>query len=350
MKLAEKIFIERKKLNLSQEQFAEQMEVSRQAVSKWESGQSMPDLDKIILMSSLFEVSTDYLLKEEVSKEKTETSLEKHQSINAQPMEEDSAQESVRRIDEAYVFRYMEVQRKAGIQITIGVSICVLGILLCMLIEMKGILAGRSEDFIDLLEGIAFLGCAAVSIVLFIVAAMALSKYDFLEKQDFILPEGLESRLKKDYDKYHKRFVIEVTFSIVLCIAAVIVAMIISYKAELAGGDALYEDYVSPMVLLIMVAAAVILLIRDGMKNGSYEIVLQMNGYSIEKKRRRREGKDNMSIVSCIYWCIVTAFFLGYSFITEDWEKSWIVWPVAGCLFGAVAAFVTLRNPEGNYK
>ena len=65
MKLAEKIYQERRKLGLSQEQFAEQMDISRQAVSKWESGQSMPDLDKVVVMSQIFGVSTDYLLKEE---------------------------------------------------------------------------------------------------------------------------------------------------------------------------------------------------------------------------------------------------------------------------------------------
>ena len=50
MNLSEKIFNERRKLGLSQEQFAEKMQISRQAVSKWESGQSTPDLDKIVCL------------------------------------------------------------------------------------------------------------------------------------------------------------------------------------------------------------------------------------------------------------------------------------------------------------
>lgn len=53
----------RKIKNMSQEQLAEKLEVSRQAVSKWESGQSTPDIEKIIIMSELFEVTTDYILK-----------------------------------------------------------------------------------------------------------------------------------------------------------------------------------------------------------------------------------------------------------------------------------------------
>lgn len=63
MNLADRIQSLRKAKGISQEQLADQIGVSRQAVSKWESEQSTPDLDKIILLSDFFEVTTDYLLK-----------------------------------------------------------------------------------------------------------------------------------------------------------------------------------------------------------------------------------------------------------------------------------------------
>lgn len=61
--LADRIQQLRKQNGLSQEQLADKLHVSRQAVSKWESAQSQPDLDEILAMSELFQVSTDYLLK-----------------------------------------------------------------------------------------------------------------------------------------------------------------------------------------------------------------------------------------------------------------------------------------------
>ena len=63
MTIADRIQTLRKQSGLSQEQLAERLDVSRQAVSKWESGQSIPDVDKIIALSELFETTTDYLLK-----------------------------------------------------------------------------------------------------------------------------------------------------------------------------------------------------------------------------------------------------------------------------------------------
>ena len=66
MILAEKIIALRKKAGWAQEELAYQMGVSRQSVSKWESGTSIPDLERILKLSQVFGVSTDYLLKEEM--------------------------------------------------------------------------------------------------------------------------------------------------------------------------------------------------------------------------------------------------------------------------------------------
>lgn len=65
MNLNQKITQLRNDNNWSQEELAEKLNVSRQSVSKWESGQSKPDLDKIIALADIFDVSTDYLLKDD---------------------------------------------------------------------------------------------------------------------------------------------------------------------------------------------------------------------------------------------------------------------------------------------
>lgn len=69
MALSEKLYKLRKKSGLSQEQLAEQLKVSRQAISKWESGQSIPESDKLIAISQYFNITLDYLLKENAEKD-----------------------------------------------------------------------------------------------------------------------------------------------------------------------------------------------------------------------------------------------------------------------------------------
>ncbi len=88
MNISEKILKLRKEKGLSQEAFAEKLGVSRQSVSKWESSGSLPDIDKIIAMSELFGVSTDYLLKDEA----TETPCEP--SMQEAPVPEENGEEN----------------------------------------------------------------------------------------------------------------------------------------------------------------------------------------------------------------------------------------------------------------
>ena len=71
MILADKIITLRKKAGWSQEELASQLGVTRQSVSKWEGAQSVPDLDKIVQLSRIFGVSTDYLLKDELEAQET---------------------------------------------------------------------------------------------------------------------------------------------------------------------------------------------------------------------------------------------------------------------------------------
>ena len=63
MDFSERLLTLRKEMDLTQEQLAEKMNVSRQSISKWESGQAVPELEKIIALSTIFDVTTDYLLK-----------------------------------------------------------------------------------------------------------------------------------------------------------------------------------------------------------------------------------------------------------------------------------------------
>ena len=68
MKLADKLFELRKEKGWSQEKLAEQINVSRQSISKWESGQALPELEKVVELSKIFQVTTDYLLLEDSDK------------------------------------------------------------------------------------------------------------------------------------------------------------------------------------------------------------------------------------------------------------------------------------------
>ena len=101
MILADKIIRLRKKNGWSQEELAEKMAVSRQAVSKWEGAQTIPDLEKILLLSNLFGVTTDYLLKDEME-------IEEFTDENSMP---------VKRITLALANDFLEWRKSAAVRI-----------------------------------------------------------------------------------------------------------------------------------------------------------------------------------------------------------------------------------------
>lgn len=95
MILADKIISLRKKAGWSQEELAEQLGVTRQSVSKWEGAQSVPDMDKVVQMSRLFGVTTDFLLKDELSEEEpAPEGCVNHSAMQALLEEEDYTREN----------------------------------------------------------------------------------------------------------------------------------------------------------------------------------------------------------------------------------------------------------------
>ena len=89
MKLSEKLMKLRKMKGWSQEEFAEKMDVSRQAISRWETGSALPDVQNVLQMSKLFGVTTDYLLNEDV---------ESDDSVQQTPLHETEMQPSKKKM------------------------------------------------------------------------------------------------------------------------------------------------------------------------------------------------------------------------------------------------------------
>ena len=112
MILADKIMNLRKRNGWSQEELAEKLNVSRQSISKWEGAQSIPDLDKILKISKLFGVSTDYLIKDEIEEEEFINIKDNDSKIRVVSLEEAN--------------EYLEFQNSNSIKIDIATFLCII--------------------------------------------------------------------------------------------------------------------------------------------------------------------------------------------------------------------------------
>ena len=320
MILADKIINLRRKNGWSQEQLAEQLNISRQSVSKWESGNSIPDLDKILKLSAIFGVSTDYLLKDELEEE---------------GLTEDSYSEELtgRQVSLEEANTYMELVRRIAPRIGIGTVLCILSpvilIILGVLAEEKVI--GLAENMAGGFGVVILLMMVSIGVAIFILNGMQLSKYEYLEKEQIVLQYGVQGIVEKKKAEYESTFRTFITAGVVLCIMGVVPIML---AAAFDAGDVVYSVCVG--ALLMFVACGVFLFVDGGMIWGAYEKLLQEGEYTESQKQLNKKTAP----FAGIYWCIVTAIYLWISFTTNDWNKSWIIWPVAGVLFAALNGIV----------
>lgn len=315
MILADKIMNLRKQNGWSQEQLAEQLGVSRQSVSKWESGMSIPDLEKILKMSALFEVSTDYLLKDEIEKELPSESTK-------------NTMEDVHYISLEEANTYMELVQKLSKRIAIGVMLCILSPIAVLVMagfaEYKQII---SEDMAGGIGTAILLTMIIIAVVIFVLNGMQLDKYEFLEKEMISLQYGVQGIVEKKKSEYEKTFRTCIASGVALCIVGIIPILI---AGAMKANDFICMCMVG--VLLVCIAIGVFLFITSGSIWGSYQKLLQEGDYTPAKK----EENKRLGFIPGIYWCTVTAIFLGISFYYNSWDRSWIIWPVAGVLFAAV--------------
>lgn len=315
MKLAEKIILLRKQKGWSQEELAAQMDVSRQSVSKWESGLSTPDIDKIILLSQIFETTTDYLLKEE-TEGNGEQFLEKEELPRA------------RFVSKTEVEKYMDTIKCVCNKIALGVFLCICSpVPLMWLMALQNAEKHYMEKNIASLIGVcALLIVIAVAVWLFIWNGMKISKFEYIEKEPIMIDKDTEKEYKEKSERFEPVFARNIAVGVVLCIVSVMPLVL----ACISENHAIVIGMVG--VLLVLVALGVYRFVKAGIMKDSYDKILEQGEFTIEKKSNRK----NNDTFSAVYWLIVTAVYLAYSFTTNDWGKSWIIWPVAGVLFAAV--------------
>ena len=317
MILADKIVENRKKNGWSQEELAEKLGVSRQSVSKWESAQAVPDLKKILQLSEVFGVSTDYLIKDE---------FEETPALEPAPVD-NGLEETVRSVSMEEAVSFLNYSEKASRMVSTGVMMCILSpvilILLAGLAEQERI---PMEKSIAAAFGTALLLImVAAAVGIFIREGMRGNKYEYLENIDIDTEYGVDGMVKERRDAYAETHSRRMIIGVMLCIVSA-VPMLGVYAVHYTNNSDLFP-LLCTALLLVMCAVGVKLIVLTCMRQGGYDRLLEEGDYTrLNKKAGKFDG---------IYWAIATAGYLLWSFITMRWEVTWIVWPVAGVLFAA---------------
>lgn len=312
MILADKIIRLRRKNGWSQEELAEKMNVSRQAVSKWESAQTVPDLEKILMLGALFGVTTDYLLKDELESEEFTSG-------------EDSA---IRRLTLAEANEYLALRKTASVCMAAATFLCIVSLIPLLILSAlaESPAYGISENTASAAGLIVLFLFIAAAVAVFLSCSFKNAPYAFLDKEPFDTEygvTGMVSERQRQYKSTHARCNMVGTMLCILSPVPIFIGM-----AE--GSDLAMILAVCGMLFLAGVGAAVFVV--TGVRWAGMQKILQSGDYAPAEKKRNQKEKA----LSAAYWTLAVAVYLGWNFTTEDWKNTWIVWPVAGVLYAAV--------------
>ncbi len=332
MIFADKLIYLRKKSGWSQEELAEQINVSRQSVSKWEGAQSIPELEKIIKLSELFDVSTDYLLKDEID----EPNAPLH----------DTKFSNVRRVSLEEANNFLYAKRKTSAYIAIATFLCVISPI-CLIImgaiaeKADDNIFGFSENFAGVIGVIVLFVLVSIAVAVFIFSGSITAQYQFFDTEFFETEYGVIGMAEKKRKAFQNTYTACNIIAACLCILSVVPLFAGAILDE--NNDLLLSCMLA--IMFVIVGISVAIFIRVGIINESYSKLLQENEYSKHSKNKKQQTPIEIAVRS-IYWTIITLTYFVYSFISSNWGFSWIIWVIAGILYSGVVEIINVCNKQ----
>ena len=324
MILADKIITLRKKNGWSQEELAEKVGVSRQAISKWEGAQSVPDLDKILRMSEIFGVTTDFLLKDEIETEEYTDSAAEDTPLRGVSMEEANA--------------YLAYKHSASVKIAFGVLLCILAPI-CLILLGGFADAGMIGEAMATAVGVGvLLGRVATAVGIFIVTGLAGKPWELIdEKKEFELSYGVDGMVREKQAAFAPLYTKLIVAGVVLCMLCPLPLILTSAQ----NNDLLSTAMVG--VLLAVCAVGVFCFVLGGIRYDAYENLLKGDRrLSAKKVQAKKKSLSAWGMFSEAYWLIVTATYFLWSFLSGDWHISWLTWVIGSAAFTMIKLIVKL--------
>jgi len=324
MILSEKITQCRKQLGWSQEELAEKMGVSRQSVSKWESTNSIPDLNKIIKLAKLFNVSTDFLLKDEI-----ETVQHLTEETNS----------NLAQVSLEQALDFIKSKKEQAILTAKGVACFV-----CSAVPLFFLLALSNTPSIALNKQVAtVIGIIAIFLMIAAGVRLVINTNRFerrlapIEKGKFELMYGVHSacaeRLDNLIPSYNNKVSLAVTLFICSTIPLLLAVMLVG-RADIT--------LLMLAVLLFLVTLGLWIVIPAASEVEAYKHILNEG----DKNRELTQSERNALKLAPFYWPLMIAIFLAWSLWTMNWGVTWIIWPVAAVLFAALVGLMGLMSKD----
>ena len=321
MAFAENLYFLRKKNRITQEELADCLDVSRQSVSKWETGEAYPETEKLIALCDKFNVSLDDLLRGDLTGvQQPEKGGDSSVGWHIYP-------------DEHGFARHMDgFSRK----IAAGVFLILFGVAVCVaLAGYSQTLKEKTAELVAVMGAVAVLLCTAV--FLFVFSGIA---HDRFRKEH---PTVQNVFTEEQTQKFSRRFPVAMACFVSGILLGVVMLVVLSSligSGIIRGGDDAY-CYVTAAFLLIT-AVCVGGLTYFGIQKTKFE-VSEYNAITGRELNPSPREKLKNALCGAVMMTAM-ALFLVMGFVWNLWHPGWVVFPVGGIVCGIIGAILDAKD------
>lgn len=233
------------------------------------------------------------------------------------------------------VEEFLEDRKDFARKISFGVAVAIMSAV--PLIFLQG-MRFISEDLSSAIGVGLLIIMIAFAVSIFIPQGMKISKYSEFEFKDIEMTTQKKLQVEKEEERYQDIYRRKLSIGIPLCVVAVLPVIFISI---------LFEEQETLLLtavcfLLIVIAIGVKMIVEGSILNDSYSILLQKGDY------RNKKINTLLDSIGGVYWTLAAVIYLLWSFLTWDWHITWMVWPIAGVMYGLISAIVSLMMDNRN--
>lgn len=282
----------RKKENLSQENLAEKLNVSRQAISKWESNECYPETEKLISICEIFNCSMDTLVKGKI--EETSISVKND---------------------------YEKIMNSFARGVSLGVFLLLLGTTFLLGIISKD---SNSEKYI-ITGVVVMLIFALFALPIFILRGLEMNNF---KEKNKVLENFYKS---EEIDNFNSKFskVLACFISIILLGVIIFLAL---YGLNIFNGNVIRQV----SVLLVFITISVPMIVYYGIQKDKYDI----NKYNKANKIYSEQNEELLGKISAVIMISATIVYFILGFIWNLWKYNWLVFPICGMICGIFAVIL----------
>ncbi|KAB1643452.1 permease prefix domain 1-containing protein [Gulosibacter chungangensis] len=222
--------------------------------------------------------------------------------------------------------KFLRVRKRGSRFIAIGIVVILFGAS-----QMIWFNASSGDADVNPLSVVFFFICVAIAVGFFITGGMTLSRYERFEKHTVRLDATSMRHYQDLRESEHGRYIASIVTGVITIILGFGFGAVSGILIEQWSGGSDLEWLAGFMPLIISFGVAVLIL--GGMRRGSLDRLTSEGDYDPEK----RKENDLIGRIAGPYWMLALVIFLAWSFIGDAWERSWMVWPIAGVLFGLIA-------------